>query len=100
MSSSSLLISEALMDSIREGKFMNSSEGKVSSVALIHPSLAARWREELDVPINNPNFDPAPTLALHRIIEDSSVDYDEVCVLSDDDYMEHERLKYEAGDSQ
>lgn len=95
-----LPVSENLMDAISKGSDMNRKEGKVSTVALIHPKLAAKWYDELGVemPLHDPNFDPAPTVGLHRIIEDESVDENEVCCLSDEDYMEHERLKRAAGD--
>lgn len=97
----SLPVSEALMDAIRKGKYMNLDEGKVSTVALIHPTLAAKWHEELGVemPLFDVDFDAAPTIALHRIVEDDSIPEGEVCVLSDEDYLEHEHMKREAGDS-
>lgn len=95
-----LPVSEALIDAIREAKYMNRDEGKISTVVLINPQLAERWYAELSIdrPAATDDYDPAPEVAGLRLIEDESIPVDEVCVLSDEDYLQHEYLKARAGD--
>ncbi len=51
----------------------------------------------MEKPVATECFDPAPEIAGLRLIEDEAIPVDEVCVLSDGRYLEHERLKREAG---
>lgn len=93
----SLPISEALLDAISAAKGMNRDEGKTSNVVLLNSRLVERWCAEIntEVPRNRPGFDAAPEIAGLALVIDDSIPEDEVCVLSDDDYLEHELLKGE-----
>lgn len=75
------------------------AEGKTPTVCLVHPLTATRYYEDLGVerPVPSEGFDPAPMIGLMRLIEDDSIPIDEMCALSDEDYLEHLALKAEAG---
>ncbi len=92
---------EALLDAISSAKAMNRAEGKASSVLLLHPMVLEPWLREMGVPPSalepRGGHDPAPAVAGLRIVRDETAGVDEVCVLSDEDYLEHERMKGEAG---
>ena len=97
----SLPLSEKLLDAIHEARVMNRDEGKKPAVVLLHPFVLDPWLEEIGVEWPEPtdDFDPAPEVAGLRIIRDETIPVDEVCVLSDEDYLEHEMLRREAGDA-
>jgi hypothetical protein len=89
---------EAILDAISTGKGMNRDEGKTPTVVLLHPRLVEHFCEEIgiEVPHSTADFDAAPEIAGLALVIDGSVPGDEVCVLSDEDYLEHERMKAEA----
>lgn len=99
----SLPRSEELLDAIHEAWAMNKDAGKVSSVVLLHPFVLDPWLQEIGVSPEelepSETWDPAPEVAGLRIVRDETIPVDEVCVLSDEDYMKHERTKAEAGDA-
>lgn len=88
---------EALLDAITAAKAMNRDEGKKSSVVLLHPFVLDPVMAELSVTPEelspHESFDPAPEIAGLRVVRDETIPVDEVCVLSDEDYLEHERRK-------
>ncbi len=92
---------DALLDAITSAKAMNRAEGKISSVVLLHPMVLEPWLREVGVKPGEleprGGHDPAPVVAGLRIVRDEAAGVDEVCVLSDEDYLEHERMKGEAG---
>jgi hypothetical protein len=96
----SLEHTEAVLDAISAAKGMNRDEGKKSSVVLLHPFVLDPLLAEIGVEAwelePRVGFDAAPQIAGLRLIRDESIPVDEVCVLSDEDYLEHERLKGEA----
>jgi hypothetical protein len=90
-----------LWEAVSEADRMNRAEGKKSAVTLIHPFTADLLYADLGIerPEASEDFDPAPKFHLTRLVEDETIPVYEVCVLSDDDYMEHLRDKLKDGRS-
>lgn len=89
---------EAISDAARQAGYALRDEGEKPTVVLLNPSLAEKFYLEvgLDPEELRADLERCPTIGLLRLIEDDSIPEDEVCVLSDERYLEHIRAKLEA----